>query len=230
MAKKEPVIIAGLEEAGRGAVIGPLVVAGVAVPLKDVHKLKRLGVRDSKELASGRREKLAEKIENIANIVVLKVGPCKIDNYRKQGINLNRIEAMKFAEIIGLLNPHKAYIDCPDVNHSKFGLFMKKMVGDEVELFVEHKAENKYPVVAAASIIAKVERDSEIEKLKKKYGDFGPGYPSNSVTMKWLREWLEKNRDFPEGVVRKSWITSGMVKGEREQKNIMSFFRKIAGR
>jgi len=210
------------------AVIGPLVVAGVSIDIKKVHLLKKAGVKDSKLLTPARRERLAEKIEKIADdIIVLKVGPCKIDNYRHQGINLNRLEAMKFAEIINFLGPYKAYIDAPDVNLGKLNNFMRKMVGDGVELFVEHKADHKYPVVSAASIVAKVERDAEIEKLKKKYGDFGPGYTSNPLTIEWMREWLKENRDFPDGLVRKTWITTGVLKGERDQKDLWSFLRKL---
>ncbi len=228
MKEKQKIFIAGLDEAGRGPVIGPLVIAGVSIDLKDVYRLKKLGVKDSKLLSPSRRERLAGGIEKIAkDIVILKIGPCKIDNYKRQGVNLNRLEAMKFAEVINLLSPDRAYIDAPDVNLGRLKGFLGKMVGDGVELFVEHKADHTYPVVSAASIMAKVERDAEIEKLKKKYGEFGPGYTSNSVTIEWLRDWLRENRDFPEGLVRKTWITASVLKGERDQRDLWSFLRKL---
>jgi ribonuclease HII len=222
------ILVAGLDEAGRGAVLGPLVIAGVSIDMGKVHLLKSMGVKDSKLLSPKMREKLAGKIEKAADdIVVLKVGPCKIDNYRKQGVNLNRLEAMKFAEIINFLEPDRAYIDAPDVNLGRLEGFLRKMVGGSVELVVEHKADYRYPVVGAASIIAKVERDGEIGKLKKKYGEIGPGYTSNPVTMQWLRNWLEENKDFPDGLVRKTWITSSVLKGEKEQKDLFSFFKRM---
>ena len=224
-------IIAGTDEAGRGAVIGPLVIAGVSIDQKDEHLLKKIGVKDSKLLSPKRREKLAEGIEKIAkDIMILKVGPCKIDNYRNHGVNLNRVEAMKFAEVLSFLGPAKAYVDSPDVKPARLKAQLQKMVGNGMEIVSEHKADLNYPVVAAASIIARVARDGEIEELKKKYGDIGPGYSSNETTMKWMRDWLEHNKDFPEGVVRKTWITTKTVNGEKAQKKLHMFFRKLAGK
>jgi len=221
-------IIAGCDEAGRGCIIGPLVIAGVSVSHENEKELKRIGVRDSKELSHPKREELAKQIEELAkDIVVFKVGPCKIDTFRKQGVGLNRIEAMKFADIIRLLNPHLAYIDCPDTNINKFHLFMNKLVGGGPELIVKHKADRDHPVVSAASIIAKVERELEIAKLKEEYGDFGTGYTSDERTIEWLREWLQSNKEFPEHLVRRSWITSSILKGEKEQTNLLDWFRGL---
>ncbi|MCK4532134.1 MAG: ribonuclease HII, partial [Candidatus Aenigmarchaeota archaeon] len=98
-------VVCGVDEAGRGAVLGPLVIAGVSVREKDLPKLKKLGVRDSKELTPKQRERMAERIEKIAkDVVVLKVGPCRIDSYNRQGVNLNRVEAMKMTTVIDCLN------------------------------------------------------------------------------------------------------------------------------
>ena len=228
--EKERILIAGVDEAGRGAVIGPLVVAGISIDARYEHRLRKLGVKDSKLLSPKRREKLAAGIDKLAkDVMILKVGPCKIDNYRRQGINLNRIEAMKFAEVLSLLDPQRAYIDAPDVNLGRLKAHMQKMVGGDMGLVVEHKADHKYPVVSAASIAAKVARDEEIEKIKKKYGDVGPGYSSNEITMKWMRDWLEHNKEFPEGIVRKTWMTTKAVNSEKAQKKLSTFFKKLAG-
>jgi ribonuclease HII len=224
-------IIAGCDEAGRGCICGPLVLAGVSVSHGQEKRLKRIGVRDSKELTHPRRERLAEQIEDIAkDVIVMKVGPCKIDTFMKQGVNLNRIEAMKFADIIRLLNPHLAYIDAPDTNLDKFGRFMGKLVGDGIEIVAKHKADKDHPVVSAASIIAKVEREQEISRLKEEYGDFGTGYTSDEITMAWLRGWLRKNRDFPEGLVRRSWITSSVLKGEKEQTSLLDWVKGLVSK
>jgi ribonuclease HII len=224
----EKKIIAGCDEAGRGCVIGPLVIAGVSISREKEEELKKIGVRDSKELPHSKRERLAKKIEEMAkDVVVFKVGPCKIDTFRKQGVGMNRIEAMRFADIIKLLNPHLAYIDAPDTNLNKFHLFMNKLVGGSPELIVKHKADRDYPVVSAASIIAKVEREIEIARLKEEYGDFGTGYTSDERTIEWLRGWLQSNREFPEHLVRRSWITSSILKGEREQTSLLDWFRSL---
>jgi len=198
-------------------VLGPLVIAGVSIAESKLDKLKALGVKDSKLLSPKRREHLAKEIEKIAdNIMVLKVGPCKIDSYRSQGIDLNRLEFMKMAEIISFLGPNTVYVDSPDVKPERLAKILSKSANG-ARVVSEHKADVNYPIVGAASIIAKVERDADIEKLKAKYGDIGPGYSSNQITMEWMRSWLAKNKDFPEGVVRKSWITTDMVKQEKSQ-------------
>ncbi|HDD46277.1 MAG TPA: ribonuclease HII, partial [Candidatus Aenigmarchaeota archaeon] len=190
---KSKAIIAGLDEAGRGAVIGPMVIAGVSVTGSGLKKIKALGVRDSKELAPKRREKLAKQIEKIAkDILIVKVGPCKIDNYKKEGINLNRLEAIKFAEILNYLNPHLAYIDSPENNTQRFEKMLSKMTN--VNFIAEHYADKKYPIVSAASILAKVERDKEMAKIRKKYGVRGSGYPSDTETIAWMREYLKEHK------------------------------------
>jgi ribonuclease HII len=215
----------------RGCIIGPLVVAGVSATSEQEKRLKRLGVRDSKELAHKKRVELAARIEEIAkDVVVFKVGPCKIDTFMRQGVNLNRIEAMKFADIIRMLNPHLAYIDAPDTNLDKFNRFMRKLVGDGVEIVAKHNADRDHVVVSAASIIAKVERELEIAKLKEEHGDFGTGYTSDESTIEWLREFLKKNREFPEHLVRRSWVTHDVLKGEKEQKSLVEWLRGVIGK
>lgn len=221
-------VVCGVDEAGRGAVIGPLVIAGVSFMKKDIPKLKRLGVRDSKELKPGQREILSRKIEKIAkDIVVMKVGPCKIDNYNKQGVNLNRVEAMKMCSIIDCLCADKTYVDGPELNLEKFKRIMNKMLKNGTDLVVEHKADSKYPVVSAASIIAKVERDSEMKELKKQYGVEGTGYPSDERTIEWMKAYLKKNKKFPEeGLVRHSWITTKNMLGNHQQRKLFGFLRR----
>jgi ribonuclease HII len=222
------IIVCGVDEAGRGAVIGPLVIAGVSVFEKDIAKLKKIGVKDSKELSPSQREKLAKKIEKIVkDIVVVKVGPCKIDDYNKQGVNLNRVEAMKMCMVIDCLSAAKAYVDGPEVNTEKFGRVMHKMLKNDTSLVVENYADKKYPVVSAASILAKVERDKEMEELGKKYGIEGTGYPSDERTIASMKAYLEKNKKFPEkGLVRFSWDTTKEMLGENKQKKLFWFWGK----
>jgi ribonuclease HII len=224
----EGMLVCGVDEAGRGAVIGPLVIAGVSVFEKDLAKLKRSGVRDSKELTPAQREKLAGKIEKIAkDIVILKIGPCKIDDYSRQGVNLNRMEAMKMCAIIDCLGAAKAYVDGPEVNTEKFGRVMSKMLKNEIPLVVENYADKNYPVVSAASILAKVERDREMAELRKQHGIEGTGYPSDERTIASMKAYLEKNKKFPDkGLVRFSWDTTKEMLGENRQKKLAWFWRK----
>jgi ribonuclease HII len=147
-----------------------MVIAGVIIDKKLEKKLKALGVKDSKELSPKRREELAKAIEEIAtNIIVFRVQPCKIDDYRAKGINLDKIEAMKIAEIISMSNGDKIYVDSLSQNSKKFKeLILSFLDKKDFNLVVENYLDESVPVVSAASIIAKVERDKAIEEIKRK--------------------------------------------------------------
>lgn len=220
-------LVAGIEEAGRGPVIGPMVIAGISINSKKEALLKTIRVKDSKLLKKQQRERLVKRIEKMADdIVIIKVSPCRIDNAKRQGINLNRLEAMKMADIINFLDPDKAVVDCPDTNCRKFELVLKKMLKKETELVVEHKADKNHPIVSAASIIAKTARDEEIAKIKKKYGLKGMGYSHDEETIEWLREWLETHKEFP-NFVRKSWSTARKLMAEKKQRKLSRFLGKF---
>lgn len=219
-----PEIIAGIDEAGRGAVIGPMTIAGVSISRDKLPLLAKLGVKDSKELSHPRRIKLAGKIEKLVkDIVVIKVEACRIDSYRNSGTNLNQIEANKMIEILDIIKPDEAIIDSPDVNTNKFRMVIESKLKQKCRVIAEHKADKNHKIVSAASIIAKVEREKAIEKLKKKYGDFGPGYTSNEITIRWLKEWKEKHGGYPE-IVRKTWITVSNIEGQKSQSFLSGFF------
>lgn len=219
-------VIAGVDEAGRGAVIGPMVIAGVSVTQDKEAGLKRMGVRDSKKIAPKRREKLAKAIERIAkDVVVIKVEACKVDSYRKAGVNLNELEKMKMADVLSLLEAGKAYVDSPDVSPERLKEGLEREIGKGTELVVEHGADDSYPVCSAASIVAKVTRDEEVRKLHKKYRDFGSGYPSDERTTKFLEEYLKKHNKFPD-CVRKSWATIKTIKKDHKQSKLAGWLRR----
>ena len=227
MQGKTQKILIGIDEAGRGAVIGPLVIAGVAIFEEDVEKLKAIKVKDSKMLSPRQRESLEKKIEEIAKeIFIVKVAACRIDTYRAEGINLNRLEAIKFAEIMDFLKGDVAYVDSPDVDTERLKNLLKKLTKHNMEIVAENFADKKYPVVSAASIMAKVERDREIANLKKEYGDIGPGYPANEITMGWLRNWMKTHEDFPP-IVRKSWETIKDLQKDSQQSRLTGWFKGL---
>ncbi len=218
-------ITAGIDEAGRGAVIGPLVICGASFTEGDANQLRKMGVRDSKELSPKKRELLAEAIGKIAkDIIVVKVSPCIIDNRKADGLNLNQIEAMKMADALNYLEPQKAYIDSPDINTKRLHAFIKKLLKSEQELIVKHKADRDHPEVSAASIIAKVERDKDVMELSEKHGNFGSGYPSDERAITWLRNWIQSNSSFPD-FVRKSWVTVEVMEREKSQSKLSSWFK-----
>jgi len=212
-------LVAGVDDAGRGSVIGPLVIAGILIEEGDIPKLVRLGVKDSKLLSPSRREALAIEIKRIAKKhAVVKLSPSEIDKVVEKGrklFRLNRLEAQAMAKVIELLKPDVAYVDASDVLEERFKQHILECLPFKVEIVSEHKADGKYPVVSAASIIAKVERDHEIAELKAKYGDFGCGYPTDPKTLNFLRRCLENFKGYPE-FVRKSWKPAKKIKREND--------------
>lgn len=200
--------VAGVDDAGRGAVLGPLVIAGVVLRRKDLHKLEEIGVKDSKCLSPHRREQLAAQIRKLAlQIHVIKLAPAEIDKFvkrKKKLYKLNRLEAQTMARVVATLKPEKAFVDASDVLADRYKHHILECLSIQVEIVSEHKADEKYPIVSAASIIAKVERDKAVSKLKEKYGELGCGYPTDPQTIRFLEDWIKKFGDYPD-FVRKSW-------------------------
>jgi ribonuclease HII len=126
------------------------------------------------------------------------------------------------AKIIDALKPDEAYVDAADVLEQRFGSHISECLRFKTKVVSEHKADRTYPVVSAASIIAKVERDAEITKLKVKYGDFGTGYLTDDKTMVFLKRLLEKNGDYP-SCIRKSWKPAQRAKSELGSQQLKLF-------
>lgn len=225
-------LIIGVDDSGRGPIIGPMVLAGVLVDDSINEQFKAHGVKDSKQLPPKKRRFLAKFIKaNALGYKIVQANPEEIEMKIKTGINLNKIEAIKAAQIINMLNISKENIkvilDCPSPNTLAWGNYLKKYIHklDNLEFVVEHKADVNYPSVSAASILAKTTRDAEIEKIKKRIGkDFGSGYPSDPITCKFLREHADKHKD--KGIFRKTWQTWKDLCKEKSQKKLGQFSGK----
>jgi ribonuclease HII len=192
----------------KGSLIGPLVVAGVCT--ENEEKLKALGVRDSKEILPHRRAYLANEIVKISNYQIIKVEAHEIDKLREQ-MNLNEIEVITFSKLINKLDAKKYFLDAVGVNLNKFKDSIQSKLENPKELVVSYGADKKFPVVSAASILAKVARDREIGKIASSLEHrinlpLGSGYPSDQKTIQFLKEWIEQFNEFP-SCVRHSWTT-----------------------
>lgn len=214
-------MVAGVDDAGRGCVIGPLVIAGVLIKEEDLPRLVQLGVKDSKLLSPHRREFLAAEIKKtVEKYSLAKLSPREIDEVVLKGRKLrklNWLEAQTMAKVIEALRPDMAYVDASDVLEERFKQDILDCLPFKVKIVSEHKADRNYPVVSAASIVAKVERDREIAELAKTYGDFGSGYPSDPRTVEFLELCLRKSCDYPD-FVRRSWKTAKRTKSEKESR------------
>ena len=202
-------MICGLDEAGRGPVMGPLVVAAVLV--EDDRLFREWGVKDSKLHRPEERERLAELIKANSSWKVVVIEHGSIDG-RKGSTSLNTLEIRAFASLLNDLRPATAYVDACDVNERNFKTVLSRAIRCKMELVCEHKADLNYPVVSAASIVAKVHRDQEMRRICEELGDVGSGYSSDPRTRAFLEKWIREKGDLPP-YTRRSWATAKEMLG-----------------
>jgi len=209
----------GVDDAGRGPVIGPMVLGGVLIEKSKESELKDFGAKDSKLLSPTQRENILVNIKkSVKDFKFRIITPVEIDTGMGEGLNLNLVEALASASIINEITETlsiaqkqnlKIILDCPSINTSGWKSQLMGYIKDkklEPKIICEHKADFNYPVVSAASILAKVTRDAEIEKIKEQIGiDFGSGYPSDPNTIAFLKEHVLDFKE--EKIFRESWAT-----------------------
>lgn len=217
--RKAPVLlpgaVAGIDEAGRGPVMGPLVVAGVSGPV--MSTFKALGCTDSKLLSPERRRALdrALRADSELRIEVRVVEADVLDAERRGGTSLNDIELLRFRDIAATLAAPNVLVDAADVDAARFGRGVAEGLAAGTLVVSEHKADVTYPVVGAASIVAKVARDAAVAALARRLErtlamPLGSGYASDPSTQAFLAEWFRQFRSLPEGT-RTTWATAQQV-------------------
>ena len=195
-------MICGVDEAGRGSLIGPLVIAFVFARKPGLLSFIK---KDSKKFSKGKREELFKRIVEKADFIfVEKIMPTEIDKR-----NINSIERQLIEKVIKIIKPKKIFIDLFEHSPSKIEEVGKK---HGVDVVAEHKADEKYSIVSAASIVAKVVRDKEIEKISKKVGFFGSGYPSDQRTVEFVKKHYEEIKPY----LRKKWKTLDRIKNQKK--------------
>lgn len=184
-------MIAGVDDAGRGPIIGPLVVAGVLMAEDRTKSLFAMGVRDSKMLTPETRTDLSGRIRQLASKVsVAEVQPKEIDEVVLHGgklKKLNYLEAKLMAQVLNELDPEEAYVDASDVNEERYADNIAEFLKPDLKkmrIVSRHHADRTYPVVSAASIIAKVRRDEAVESLRTEWGTLG------RVTLPMRERWI----------------------------------------
>lgn len=214
-------MLCGIDEAGRGPVIGPMVICGLICDEENL--LKTLKVRDSKLTTDEERQKIAPQLMKKCKYYAITVSPQEIDEAveGKTVKNLNWLEAEKAAQIINKLKPIKAIIDCPSPNCKAWKSYvLERLENKKTEITAEHKADANYLVVGAASIVAKLLRDKEIEKIKKELNyDFGNGYMTDPKTT----AFLEKNWNKHPEIFRHSWAPFKKEIQKLTQQNLDTF-------
>lgn len=212
----------GLDEAGRGPVLGPMVMGGIVIPEKKEKIVERMGVKDSKKVTPKRRAVLSRKLTKMFEYELVEISAKDIDLMRAKGINLNQIEKLAMKQIIRKLDSDKIIIDALDVKEGRLQEEMQEYAGPNREVLAEHKADENYLAVGAASIIAKHRRDQIIDELNRNYikttkdrNGIGSGYPSDPKTKAFLKQYTYD--EMPE-FVRRSWGTVQKIK-EAEENN-----------
>ena len=207
-------LILGLDEAGKGPVIGPMILAGCLIEKETEKEFRKLGVKDSKKVTPKRRGILDKEIKKLSKKFSLAVCyPKEIDETNSKGIKLTELEANHVAKIINKLNPGngirvKVISDCPSVGIAKWKELLKTKIKNQsnLDLVIEHKADKNHLAVSAASVLAKTRRELEMDKIKKEYGNgVGSGYCADPLTCKFLEKYVEKHKN--KGIFRRSWIT-----------------------
>ena len=203
LANKPECVICGVDEAGKGSVLGPMVVA--AVGCQRVDDLADLPIRDSKALRPRQREALYEVLTREFSIAIVSIDASGIDEARGR-ISMNTCVAELHADVIRRLRPDCAYVDACDVNAERYGRTVTALLDFPCEVVAEHRADARYMVVGAASIVAKVTRDRAIQELEERYGNIGSGYPSDPVTIEFLRGYIRDHGN-PPPCARRTWKT-----------------------
>lgn len=209
----------GIDDAGRGPVLGPMILAGVLTESEGERNIKNMGAVDSKLLTPKRRREIGQRIKSDYKYYIEVSSSKEIDD----SSNLNYLEAIKTAKIINkfmedLDEKVSAVVDCPSVNIQAWSEDVRKLIvkSELVRLSCEHKADANHPVVSAASIVAKEKREDEIRKLKMKFGvDFGSGYPADPKTKKFVLENFD-NLKYKDSI-RFSWKTVKRLVEKRKQ-------------
>ena len=213
-------MICGVDEAGKGSVLGPMVVAAVGIPSEDVFS--DFEVHDSKLLSPKMRERLYVIIRKRFRVATLRIDAHEIDGIR-MGMTMNACVARAHAQVIDMLSPSVAYVDACDVNAFRYADMVKSHLAQSCEIISEHHADQTFKVVSAASIVAKVTRDRAITTLSKKYGEIGSGYPSDPVTIAFLSDYIDEHKQ-PPPIARRSWKTITAMLEKKQQSRISDFF------
>lgn len=204
-------ILVGLDEAGRGPVLGPLVVAGVAV--EDADLPARLGCTDSKRLSPDRRRAIERSLRSDGGvrIAMRQIEADELDRRRAAGESLTAIEVKAFQEIGTELGATTLIVDAAHPDAAAFAALLRPGLPAGTRIKSEHKADLNHPIVGAASIVAKVARDEAVAQLARRLErildlPLGSGYPSDATTRRFLTAWWRTHKSWPEGT-RTGWAT-----------------------
>ncbi len=221
--------VIGIDEAGKGPVLGSMFIGFsiivLAEGLKDLNayqdKLKKMGVKDSKKFTPKARNAVYEELKKCMDAKYAQLTPVLIDTNNERGGKLNELEFDAMAKILNEEKPDLILVDALTANPEKFAEDLRKKLAFECKIISENKADDKYPIVGAASIIAKELREQELAQIHEKVGDCGSGYPSDPKTRKFVCD--RGNDESIRFLFRKSWKTFQNLTKKEIQKTLEEF-------
>lgn len=217
--------VLGLDEAGRGPVIGSMFIGGFMAEEESISDLEDLGVKDSKKLSDKNRDSMDKVLEDIGQVFMREVTADEIDELREV-MSLNEIELKAFADVIQKTDADRVVLDLPEPDGDRFIRKLKELLPEKFEnrdFVAEHEADDKYPIVSAASIAAKSARERHVRELHEKYGyDFKSGYPHDKPTIEFLEKFVQEKGELPKET-RLSWSTAQRIMKESEQSGLSDF-------
>ncbi|ADD06261.1 ribonuclease H, type 2 [Natrialba magadii ATCC 43099] len=218
----------GVDEAGKGPVLGSMFAAAVHVERETVLPD---GIADSKRLTPARRDELAATLreDDRIGVGVAEITTAQIDDPET---DMNSLSVRAHAEAIEavaadtvLEAPITGLCDACDTDADRFARRVADRCGLECTISAEHGADDDSPIVGAASIIAKVERDTHVESVSAAFPDCGPvgsGYPSDPNTRAFLESYVDAHGELP-ACARESWSTCEDVLAAAEQTGLGQF-------
>ncbi|MFB6099949.1 MAG: ribonuclease HII [Candidatus Nanohalobium sp.] len=216
--------VLGIDEAGRGPTIGSLFIGGFMIEKDGLEELEELGVKDSKKLSDKKRERLRDELDDLGETFLVEFTASNIDDLRDV-MSLNEIELKGFAEVVDRAEPDEVFMDLPEPDGDRFIGKVQDLMKTDIDLdfTAEHGADDTFPVVSAASIVAKSARESHVEELHRKYGyDFKSGYPHDEPTIQFLKDYLKEKGELPPET-RMSWSTAQRIKRKGDQEDLTDF-------
>ncbi len=214
--------VLGIDEAGRGSFVGPLVVGGFLVEAPRLDDLVPAGAADSKTLTPKARELAYAALGRVGEMHSVELSPATIDRHVVRGA-LNELEARAFADLVRATQPDVVYLDACDPNARRFGAAVRRRAGTDARIVARHKADRDFPVVGAASIVAKVRRDRAVAELARALGEtLGSGYPSDPATVDCVRRLTAGGAEAPSWV-RASWATMQRIMPARPARSLEAF-------
>ncbi|NHJ46824.1 MAG: ribonuclease HII [Asgard group archaeon] len=214
-------IVVGADEAGRGLIIGPMVIGACAINDEILQKFTSIGIKDSKKYSSHQKlmthANLVKKESLAWSVKILHADV--LTNFNKNGMTMDEAEAYTFYRALEEIIKKVPKIDEYQVDNFQAKKKLKSLITDNpkmknISLKVLPRADLQYPAVSAGSLLARGQSLTELDKIRKQHGNFGSGSTNDKRTINWLKQYYIQNKSWPKKIVRVYWKTIDRIEKE----------------